>query len=71
MVGKLQQLVMVWELVLMKLGVHLLPPYTAAHEDWMVTESFPNDGVPGMVKENTPELAQGGSTGQFAGARGE
>ena len=53
---------MVWWQVLEKVGFHLLLPYTAAVEDWMVTEGVPNRNVPGMVglAQNTPGLAQGG-----------
>ena len=64
-VVELQQLVMVWGQVLVKVGFHLLLPYTAAGEDWMVKMRVPYGSVPGMVElgENTPGLAQGWSTG--------
>ena len=34
--GEQQQLVMVWGQLLVKVGFHLLPPCTAAGEDWVV-----------------------------------
>ena len=56
-VGKHQQLVMVW--------VHLLPPYTAAGGDWVVRMWVTYGTVPEMVElgGNTPGLSQEWSTG--------
>ena len=54
-VGEHQQLVMV--------GVHLVPPYTAAGEDWLVRMWVPYGSDPGVVEFGENTLAQGWSTG--------
>ena len=64
-VGEHQQLVKVWGQLLVKVGFHLLPPCTAAGEDWVVKMLVTYGMVPEMVEPggNTPGLSQGWSTG--------
>ena len=64
-VGEHQQLVMVWVQLQVKVGFHLLPPYTAAGGDWVVRMLVTHGIVPEMVElgGNTPGLSQGWSTG--------
>ena len=63
--GEQQQLVMVWGQLLVKVGFHLLPPCTAAGEDWVVKMWVTYWCVPEMEElgGNTPGLSQGWSTG--------
>ena len=64
-VGEHQQLVKVLGQLLVKVGFHLLPPCTAAGEDWVVKMLVTYGSVPEMVElgGNTPGLSQGWSTG--------